>query len=475
MGPDFERPAPPAATRYTAAPLPERTESAPVAAGAAQRFVAGADIPAEWWHLYRSPALDRLIRAGLEHSPTLEAAQAALRVAQENLTAATSVLYPSVDAKLAATRQRTSGASFGQPQVPGNVFDLYNASVGVSYALDVAGGARRELEALEAQIDYQRFQIAAATLSLTSNIVTAAVSEASLRAQIAATRDIVGVEQSSLAVVEKQLALGAVSSAEVLAQRAQLAQTRATLPPLEKALAQTRNALATLVGETPASAELPELDLAALELPQDLPVSLPSALVRQRPDIQAAEALLREASAQIGVATAALYPQVTLSASYGSLATTTGSLFGANSTVWSLGAGLLQPLFHGGELEAKKRAAVAAYDQALAQYRQTVLGAFQSVADVLRALESDAQALREQAEAAEAARASLELARHQFQLGAVSYLVLLNAERQYQQARVGLVQAQAARYADTAALFQALGGGWWHAQAGAAAAPAEPR
>jgi len=471
VGPDFRRPQPPAGSGYAAGPLPAQTASAPVAGGAEQQFLYGRDIPAEWWQLYRSPALDQLIRTALADSPSLEAAQAALRVSQENLRAATAVLYPKVDAQLGAQREKISGASQDEPQVSIPAFNLYNASVSVSYSLDVAGGARRELESLEAQIDYQRYQIAATYLTLTANIVTTAVSEASLRAQIGATRDIVDAEQRALALVEQQLALGAVSRAELLAQRAQLAQTRAALPPLEKALAQTRNALATLIGKTAATAQLPKFELAALELPRELPVSLPSALLHQRPDVQAAEALLHQASAQIGVATAAEYPQFNLSASYGSLATTTGTLFGSNSMVWNVGAGLLQPVFHGGALKAQERAAVAAYDQAQAQYRRTVLGAFQDVADALRALESDAQALAAQAEAAAAARASLELARQQFELGAVNYLVLLNADRQYQQARLSLIAAQAARLADTAALFQALGGGWWHDAAARAPKP----
>jgi NodT family efflux transporter outer membrane factor (OMF) lipoprotein len=462
VGPDYRRPEPPTESRYTAEALPEKTVSAPVLGGAEQRFVLGHDISAQWWQIYRSPALDQLIREALADSPTLEAAQAALRVSEENLRAATSVLYPTVDAKLGASRQRISGASQNQPRVGNSSFNLYNASVNVSYQIDVAGGARRELESLEAQVDYQRYQIAATYLTLTSNIVTTAVSEAGLRAQIEATRDIIDAQQRSLDLVEKQFALGAVSSAAVLAQRAQLAQTRAILPPLEKALAQTRNALATLVGKTPATARLPQFEFAALELPRELPVSLPSALVRQRPDIQAAEAVLHQASAQIGVATAAEYPQLTLSAAYGSIATTTGDLFGANSVIWNAGAGLLQPIFHGGALKAHERAAVAAYDQALAQYRQTVLGGFQNVADALRALEGDAQTLKAQAEAEAAARASYDLARSQYELGAMSYLALLITEQQYQRSRIGLVQAQATRYADTAALFQALGGGWWH-------------
>jgi len=461
VGPNFKAPDPPQAERYTQSPLAAQTASADVAAGSAQRYAPGGEIPADWWELFRSEALGKLVRMAIADSPTLDAARAALVQAQENLKAEYSVLYPSVDASVGARRQRVTGASSGLPNSPPNVFTLYNASVNVSYAIDVAGGARRELEALLSQIDYQRLQIEAAYLSLTGNVVTAALQEASLRAQIRATREVAGAQEQTLGVVEKQFELGAVSRAEVLAQRAQRAQTLATLPPLEKALAQTRNALAVLVGRFPDGAGLPESELAQMQLPQELPLSLPSELTRQRPDIRAAEALLHRASAEIGVAEAAKFPQLTLSAAYGSAATRTANLFSGTSTIWNLGANLLAPIFHAGKLEAQQRAAVAVYDQALAQYRQTVLAAFRNVADVLEALEGDARTLKAQAEAEASARESLELARSQFELGAASYLVLLNAERQAQQARIGLVQAQAARFADTAALYQALGGGWW--------------
>jgi NodT family efflux transporter outer membrane factor (OMF) lipoprotein len=264
--------------------------------------------------------------------------------------------------------------------------------------------------------------------------------------------------------VEQQFRLGGVSLPDLLAQKAQLAQTRAVLPPLEKELSQTGHQLAVLTGRLPSEAKLPDFDLDGLKLPRELPVSLPSELVRQRPDIRAAEALLHAASAQVGVATANLYPQVTLSGSFGSVATKAGDLFASGMDVWSLGAGVLQPVFHGGELTARRRAAVAAYDAASAQYRETVLQAFQNVADVLRALDADALALKAQAEAEAAARDSRDITGKQFSLGAVSYLTLLDSERQYQQARIALVQVQAVRYADTAALFQALGGGWWNRQ-----------
>ena len=465
VGPNYKPPNPPPTQRYTEAPLAQQTASAETAGGRAQRYSPAARIPADWWGLFHSEALTKLVRAAIADSPTLDAARAALVQAQENLNAQYSVLYPGVDASTGVRRQRTTGASSGLPNAPPNLYTLYNASVSVSYAIDVAGGARRELEALLAQIDYQRLQLEAAYLALTGNVVTAAVQEASLRAQLQATREVARSQEDILGVVQKQFELGAVTRAEVLAQRAQLAQLRTALPPLEKALAQTRNALAALVGRFPADAGLPESELAQLELPQELPLSLPSELARQRPDIRAAEALLHRASAEIGVAEAAKYPQLTLSATYGTAATQTADLFGGTTTAWNLGAGLLQPVFHAGKLEAQKRAAVAAYDQAFAQYRQTVLAAFRNVADVLDALDGDARALKAQAEAEASARASVELARQQFALGATSYLVLLNAERQDDQARIGLVQAQAARLADTAALYQALGGGWWQRSA----------
>ncbi|MEJ2695414.1 MAG: efflux transporter outer membrane subunit [Candidatus Sulfobium sp.] len=465
-GPDFHRPEAPATERYTRAALPEKTVSAPGTAGAAQYLFSGRDIPPQWWELFRSGALDGLIRKALKDSPTLSAAEAALRNAQENLTAQTGVvLYPAIDAKGTVYRQRFSGASFGEPGI-GVLFTLYNASVDVSYTLDLFGGGRRELEALRSQVDYQRFQLEGAHLTLTSNIVTAAVREASLRAQIESTREVVADQEKQLEVVRRQFDLGGVSRSDVLAQSAQVAQTRATLPPLEKALAQTRHLLAALSGGMPGDAVLPEFTLGEFRLPQELPVSLPSLLVRQRPDIRASEELLHAASAQIGVATANLYPQVTLTGEYGSEATKFHNLFGSGTSIWNISAGLLQPLFHGGELTAKRRAAIAAYDQAAAQYRETVLQAFRNVADVLRALEDDARTLKAQSQAEAAARATLDLVERQFNLGAVSYLSLLNAQRQYRLARVVLVRAQAARLADTAALFQALGGGWWNRQAG---------
>lgn len=467
VGPDFKPPEPPRVAAedhpYTPVPLPAQTASAPGAGGAPQRFAPGDDIPAQWWQLYRSEPLDQLIRSALTQSPTLASAQAALRQAQESYNAdAGAKRFPSVTGQLGAERERVSQASSGIPG--GSVFSLYSASVNVSYTIDAFGATRRELEGLQAAVDYQRYQVEAAYLSLTANVVTTAIQEASLRAQLQATRDVLDAQSQSLAVVEKQAGLGAVARSVVIAQRAQLAQTRATLPALEKSLAQTRHQLAVYAGRLPSDDGLPEFGLDSLQLPQDLPLSLPSSLVRQRPDIRASEALLHEASAQIGVATANLYPQITLSGSAGAQSLQLDKLFSSSSTAWSLGAGLLQPIFNGGALQAKKRASIAAFDAAQAQYRQTVLNAFLNVANTLRALDSDAEALRAQAESESLARESLDLVTRQYKLGAVSYLALLDSQRTYQQARVGLVQAQAARYADTAALFQALGGGWWNRQ-----------
>jgi NodT family efflux transporter outer membrane factor (OMF) lipoprotein len=463
VGPDFHRPEPPATKDYTPAAMPEKTSATSGIAGEAQRFLAGRDIPDLWWTLFHSKALDQMIRQALAGSPTLIAAQATLREAQENERALVGeALVPAVDGNVSAQRQKISGAAFGQPNLPGSLFNLYNASVSVSYALDLFGGARRELEALRSQVDFQGYQLEGAHIALTSNIITTAIQEASLRDQIRTTQEMVALMEKEVGLVERQFLLGGASRSDVLAQQAQLAQTRATLPPLELNLAQTRHRLAVLVGQLPSEAVLPEFELQGLQLPQDLPVSLPSSLVRQRPDVLASEALLHQASAQIGVATAAMFPQITLSGNYGSETSAGHDLFTAGTSVWRLGAGLLQPLFHGGQLSAQRRAAIAAYDQAAAQYRETVLEAFQNVADVLRALELDADLLKAQSEAEASARESLDMTQKQFDLGAVNFLSLLDAQRQHRLAQVILIQAEARRYSDTVALFQALGGGWWN-------------
>jgi NodT family efflux transporter outer membrane factor (OMF) lipoprotein len=472
VGPDFKRPSPPPVKSYTSQPLTQ-AKSAEAASVHPQQFAEGRDIPAEWWTLFHSPHLNQLVEQALKANPSLGAAQASLRQAQENVYAAEGTFFPAVNGNVSAVHQHTNGAQFGNPSSPGSLFTLYNASVTVSYGIDIFGAARRTLESLEAQAEYQRFQLEAAYLTLTSNVVTTAVQEASLRAQIAATGEIVDIESQQLDTLQHQLSVGAVSGSSVLAQQTVLAQTRASLPVLEKQLALIRNQLAVLAGNFPSQDMGEPFDLDSLQLPQELPVSLPSRLVEQRPDIRAAEAELHAASAQIGVATASMFPQFTINGSAGSVTTTASKLLTSGTGVWSIGADLAQPLFRGGTLLHQRRAAEAAFDGAAAQYRSVVLSAFQNVANVLDALQADTAILQAQTLAAQSAADSLDMSRKQYQIGAISYVQLLNAQQTYQQTRIALVQAQATRYADTAALFQSLGGGWWNRSDNAADAGSE--
>ena len=461
VGPDFKPPPAPPVSGYTPEAHLAPTTTANVAGGAAQNFLIGRDIPAEWWKVFHSKEIDALIAEALRANPNLQAAQAALWQAKENLYASAGKLLPSVDANAGFQRQQFSPAEFGLPGGP-SIFNLYQATVNVSYAPDVFGGQRRQIEANAAQAEYQRFELEATYLTLTANIVTAAIQEASLRGQIQATQDIIKAETEQLGVVRNQFEAGATTRADVLTQESEVATTEATLPPLQKQLEQQHHLLLALIGRFPSQQHGPHLQLASLRLPTDLPVSLPTQLVEQRPDVRAAEAQLHQASAQIGVATANRLPQFSLTAEYGSLALTPAALFTPAAAIWTLGATGTQPIFHGFTLLHQERAAKAAYDMAEAQYRNTVLGAFQNVADALRALQLDAATLKAQQRAVRAASDTFDLSRGQYRLGAITYVTLLNAERSYQQARLALVQAQAARYADTAALFQALGGGWWN-------------
>jgi len=463
VGPNFHSPAPPATTRYTPDPQPGATVQTTGTGGAAQRFLIDEDIPGDWWALFHSEPLDQLVREALHDSPTVDAAKAALRSAQATYAAQRgALLLPGLDGTVSATRESVPGASFGLPGFPASTFTLFGASLNVSYNLDLFGASRRQLEALRAQSTYEKWELEAARLTLAGNVVTTALSIASLKAQIAAVTDIVASETHQLQVTERQFQAGGVSHADVLAQRSQLAQTEATLPPLEKSLAQAQHRLAVLAGQTPDTVELPDIDLDRLALPTQLPVSVPAKLVRQRPDVQAAEALLHQATAQVGVATANLFPSLSLTGLIGSDTTQAADLLGPGSKAWSAGASITQPLFHGGELVQKRRAALADLDSAAAQYRQTVLTALQDVADTLRALEADARDLRAQTVAESAAADSLEITRKQYQAGGVSFVSLLIAQRQYLQARQARVTAIGTRYSDTAALFQALGGGWWN-------------
>jgi NodT family efflux transporter outer membrane factor (OMF) lipoprotein len=463
VGPDFKTPEAPKAARYTDQALPATTASAQAAGGEPQRLVDGRDIPAQWWTLFHSPALNSLIEDALKNNPNLQQAEAALRAAQENVYAQQGAYYPSVSANFTPSRQKdalgtvTSNAASGA-----GVYNLHTIQLNISYVPDVFGGNRRQVESLQALSDAQRFEREAAYLSLTSNIVAAAVQEASLRAQIAATEKMVKLEQETLDLTKRQSELGAVPEAAVAAQLAVLAQTQAQLPPLQKQLAQQRDLIAALAGRLPSDMPHETFELSALQLPQELPLSLPSQLVRQRPDVRAAEENLHAASADVGVAVANMLPQFSLTAGGGSVATQLSDLFKSGTGFWNLAGGVTQPLFQGGTLLHRKRAAEATYDAAAAQYRATVIAAFQNVADTLNALHADADALQAAATAERAAADSLAIAKRQVELGDMAYMTLLSAEQTYQQAAVNLAQAQANRYADTAALFQALGGGWWN-------------
>jgi NodT family efflux transporter outer membrane factor (OMF) lipoprotein len=461
VGPDFVSPPAPDVTGYTPEAKPAATASTDIAGGASQKFASGHDIPGEWWKVFHSHELNALIEQAIVANPNLEAAQASLWQAKEDLYAQTGSLLPTVDANSSAERQQFSPAEFGGTGAP-SIFNLYQASVNVSYALDIFGGTRRQIESSAAAAGYQYFQLEAAYLSLTANVVTAYVQAASLNGQIEATRDIIRLEREQLDVVQHQFDVGAASKTDVLTQQSEVATQEATLPPLQKELEQERHVLLALTGRFPSQALRAGMTLGALRLPTFLPLSLPSQLVEQRPDIRAAETQLHQASAQIGVAIANRLPKITLSASYGTAALTPGTMFTPEAAVWDIVASGTQPIFHGFTLLHQERAARAAFDQADATYRNTVLSAFQNVADSLRALQLDAATLRAQRTALKASSDTLDLAGGQFKLGAITYITLLNAQRSYQQARLAVVQAQAARFADTAALFQALGGGWWN-------------
>lgn len=463
-GPDFRGAPAIAVDSYSPQPLSPTTVQAPVTLGQAQTFQPGATVDVRWWGLFGSPVLDRLVQQALEASPTVQAAEAALRAARETTRAQAGALLPQAGVSLQSSRQRTPDAAGGPPQGD-NPYALHTGQLSISYVPDLFGATRRAVEGLQAQAEAQRQQLAAARISLTTNVVVTAVQIASLRGQLTATRESLTIARDQLDILQRQLKLGAVAEAAVIAQQGTVAQVEAQLPGLERQLTQQEHQLAVLCGQAPGAMPAPALELADLHLPQQLPVSLPSELARQRPDILAAQAQLHAASAQVGVATAALYPQLTLTAALGGSSAQLASLLAGSSSLWSVAAGVVQPVFQGGSLQARRRAAEAGYEQALAQYKSTVLSALQNVADSLQALHSDAQSLLAATRVEESARRSLEIARRQVELGDASYLALLTFSQAYQQARLATLQAQAARLSDTAALFQALGGGWEAAQA----------
>jgi NodT family efflux transporter outer membrane factor (OMF) lipoprotein len=462
VGPQFKKPTAPTNAGYTSAPVSTSSSTPNVVGGEAQQFIDGRDIPGQWWELFHSKPLNDLIERSLKANPDIKAAQAALLVAKENTQAQRGFYYPSASAGFGAVRAKSSSYISPVTDTSALNYSLYTPQVSVSFVPDVFGLNRRTVESLKAQKEQTRFALAATHITLSSNVAAAAIQEASLRGQIQATNDLIKINTDMLGILRKQFEKGYVSRLDVAAQEAQLAQVVAILPPLLKQLAQQRDLLAALSGEFP-NQDLPEkFELANLQLPQELVLSLPSQLVEQRPDVRQAEENLHSASALIGVAVATRLPNFTLTADVGSMATIFSKMFTAGSGFWDAGAGVTQPIFEGGTLLHRERAARAAYTQAAEQYRGTVLTAFQNVADTLHALQQDADALKAAADAKDAAGVTLDLTKKQYQAGYVNYLGLLSAEQSYQQALINLVQAQANRYADTAALFQALGGGWWN-------------
>ena len=388
VGPDFVPAAAPDVGGYTAGRLAS-TGSADVSGGASQRFVRGADVSGVWWRALHSKQIDAFVREAIDNHPDLDAAQAALRQAREVAAADTSALFPSITTNGSVTREQVPAAQSGVSG-PASLYTLYNTSVPVSFTPDLFGGKTRGIEADLASAEYQRFQLEATYLTLTSNVVSAAISDASYAAQIRVTRELIDGQRDLLSLLEQQFGLGAVSNADVLSQKAQLAQSLALLPPLQKARAQGRDQLMAYLGRLPSQDRGESVRLEELRLPRDLPLTVPSLLVRQRPDIRSAENQVHLACANVGVATANMLPNVTLSASGGSQALALSALYGPQTVAWSVAASITGPIFDAGSLFHTKESKVAALEQARAKYRSTVITSFQNVADSLRAIRSDA-------------------------------------------------------------------------------------
>ena len=477
-GPDFKRPIAPAADGYApAGNIPEATASAPVLAGEAQRFNPAADIPFDWWTLFQSPQINSLIKRAFKANPNIESAQAALRQVREYAVAQTGFFYPTVGASYSASRNKLAGNMGGNsPGAQGNgtviqtssnpvgpaYYNFHVAQLTVGYVPDVFGLNRRQMESAEAQVAAQKLQLEASYITLASNVIAAALQEASIRAQLAAMERIVAINQEALAILRNQFKIGYVSGMEVAAQEMSLASSEQSLAPLQKQLEQTRDLIRVLAGNLPNEDVEEKFELASLHLPQELPLSLPSKIVEQRPDVRAAEEQLHFASAQAGVAVANRLPQFAIAAGIGGMASTPDWMFRTGGGFFNLAASVSQTIFDGGTLRARSRAAEQALIQAGAQYRSTVVTALQNVADTLYAIQSDANALKAAAAGAQAAQTALALTRKQYQLGYVNYQVQLTAEQSYLQSAINLAQAQTNRLGDTAILYQALGGGWWN-------------
>ncbi|HEX2789296.1 MAG TPA: efflux transporter outer membrane subunit [Steroidobacteraceae bacterium] len=484
VGPRYHRPEAPANAGYAPTPLPQSSASAPIHGGEVQRLIDDRDIPFEWWQLFQSPALNALVERAFRANPTIAAAEATLVQAQELVYAQRGYFFPTIGANYDFERQKIAG-NFTLDDSPGTqgngdnlnpplldvkntphtaplIYNFQTAQLTVGFVPDVFGANRRQMESLAAQRDAQRFALEATYITLASNVVAAAIQEASLRAQIEATQQIIAADEKSLQILRDQFQLGFAMRIDVAAQETALAQAKATLPPLQKQFEQTRDLIRALVGNLP-NQEVPEtFELDALQLPPELPLSLPAKIIDQRPDVRSAEAQLRAANAQVGVAVAAMLPQFSITGAYGGNADEFAWMFRHGGPFWSLVGNVAQPVFEGGTLLHRKRAADDALKQAAAQYQISVLTAYQNVADTLHASLSDADALAANVRVENAAKVTYDLTRRQMEVGYVNYLILLNAETVYQQALLVRVQAQATRYGDTVALFQALGGGWWN-------------
>jgi NodT family efflux transporter outer membrane factor (OMF) lipoprotein len=459
LGPDPVTPGLPLSAGY---PITPQSIDAASPSGGAQHYVRSLDIPGQWWTLFHSRALDELVETALRNNPDLEAAQATLLRSRENALAERSGFLPQLNGGFNGTGGNVGDVAESPLRSGSSAYTLLTPQVSVGYAPDVFGLRQSQVAALDATANVELYQLEAAYLTLTSNVIVAAIEEASLKGQIDATKDMIGAAHDNLNILHKQRELGQISDADVLVQEAAVAQLAQTLPQLEKRRAQQHDLLVALAGQFPNQSVAASLSISALRLPRDLPLSLPSQLIAQRPDIKAAEANLHAAAAGVGVAIASRLPVVNLTASYGNSSDALATLFTPQTAMWAVTGSIAQPLFDGFNLYHKEKAAQAAYAEAGARYRSTVINAFRNVADVLYALDSDTKTYRAAVTAADAARRSLDLVHKQLTAGQVNSLALLNAQQTYLQASLVSVEAQAARYSDTAALFQALGGGWWN-------------
>lgn len=453
VGPDFKTPEPPVASSYLSDPAGDRVPG--------HVIVHGAEIPPRWWELLRSPALNRLVADGIAHNADLAAAEAAVRVAQANALAQRGALFPSISGGFDASHQKVATDLSSPLESGANIFNLHTGQVTISYVADVWGGTRRLVESADAQREMSAFQREGVYLTLASNIALAAIEEARLRGQIAATRRVIGLQAELLRLLRRQQEQGQIALTDVAAQKTALAQTHLTLPPLEKQLAQQHHLLSFLTGRLPGDAPDETFDLASFRPPRRLPLSLPADLVRQRPDIRAAEANLRASNAMIGVAIANRLPQITLTGNAGAAVARLADLATPGAGLWMLAGSAAQTIFDAGTLKNKQHATEQQTSQALAQYRGTVLAAFRNVADVLRALQADARSIRAATDAERSASQNIALLRKQADQGQISISLLLAAQQAYLQTTLARLDAQAAQLADTVALFQALGGHWW--------------